>query len=476
MVALINKTMPASLNSRTIGALSWSMTQEVTQRGLQFIIGIFLARLLGPEQFGLLAMLTVFIAVSDALLDSGFSSALIQRKEPTEADESSVFYFNIVIGFLLAGGLCLAAPLIAAFYHQPQLISLMRVLALVLVINSISVVQSALMVRRLDFKRQALISVASTAISGMVGLVMAWRGFGVWSLVGQQLAKGTIRSGLLWLLSPWRPKWLFRLSSLKALFGFGSGMVASIVLNNLFENLYLLVIGKLFSPVTLGFYTRAATLQTTVSQSLAAVANRVTFPVFSRLQDDPARLKRGLHRAMTTIALVQFPMLIGLAAVAKPLVLFLLTEKWAASIPYLQLLCFAGLLYPMHLLNLNVLIATGHTDLLLRLEIIKRLLVVVNISITFRWGVLAMVWGQVINNIIAYYLNSYFTRRLIGYSLAEQLRDLYPYLAASTVMGIMVVWANLPLSVVYWLLCRGLRLPALAELSGIIRSRKFVPA
>ncbi|HEU5123466.1 MAG TPA: MOP flippase family protein [Verrucomicrobiae bacterium] len=480
--------MSSSLKTKTLGALSWSLVQELSQRGLQFVIGIVLARLLGPKEFGMLAMLTIFIAVSQALVDSGFGSALIQRKNPTQADESSVFYFNIFLGFLMAGLLCLAAPWISQFYNQPQLTSLVRVLSVVLIINSISVVQNALMVRRLDFKRQAMVSVASMSVSGVAALIMAWRGFGVWSLVGQQVTASIVRTAMLWRINTWRPGWIFSWKSLRELFGFGSGMMASALTNRIFDNLTSLVIGKAFSAAMLGYYSRAVTLQDTVSQSLANVANRVTFPVFSQLQNDPERMKRGLRKAMTTLAFVQFPMLIGLAAVAKPLILFLLTEKWAPSIPYLQLLCFAGLLYPMHLLNLNVLTAMGRSDLYFRLGIVKRVLQVVAIVATFPFGVLAMVVGQVAVSFISFFINGYFTKRFIGYSILEQANDLLPYAAASVAMGISVFIIDLPFGehhaaqlftkiclgvIIYLILSRGLRLSALGEMKSLFRKRTF---
>jgi O-antigen/teichoic acid export membrane protein len=483
--------MSASFKAKTVNALSWSMVQEFSQRGLQLAIGILLARLLGPKEFGLLAMLTIFVAVAQALVESGFGSALIQRKELTIADECSVFYFNVFAGLCLAGFLCLVAPLIAAFYLQPALTSLTRVWSVVLVINSFGVVQSALMVRELNFKGQAVISVMSTGVSGAVGLSLAWSGWGVWSLVWQQITFGSVRACLLWLLNSWRPRWLFSYQSLREMFGFGSGMVAASLVDTAFENLYSVVIGKFYTPIALGFYNRAYTLQDAASRLLSAIANRVTFPVFSQLQHDSARLKRGLQKAMTTLAFAQFPLMIGLAVVARPMVLLLLGEKWEPCIPYLQLLCFAGLSYPMHLLNLNVLMARGRSDLFFRLVLIRRALVVVNIVTTFHWGVLAMVWGQVIISVISYFVNSYYTRRFAGYSIPEQLRDVFPYLTASVVMGIVVAFVNLPLpaghiaqfalkvcvgAIVYWAICSGFRLPALGEIMAIIRRRTAVPA
>jgi O-antigen/teichoic acid export membrane protein len=274
------------------------------------------------------------------------------------------------------------------------------------------------------------------------------------------------------------------------MFAFGSNMMASSLLNTFFDNLYSLVIGKLFSPATLGYYNRAINLQNHASQSLSSVTNRVTFPVFSRLQDDPARMKRGLQKALVTLAFIQFPLLIGLAAVADPLIRFLLTDAWAPSIPYLQLLCFSGLLYPAHLLNLNVLTAMGRSDLFFRIGLVKRVLTILNIVVACRWGVTAMLWGQILLSLVAFVINSYYTKRLIGYSMSEQVRDLAPYFAASALMGLLAFAVSLPPSsgnlaqltfkagtgaAIYILLSRGFKLTALTELSGFIRNR-WVPS
>jgi O-antigen/teichoic acid export membrane protein len=400
-------------------------------------VAVLLARLLAPEIFGLVAMLMVFMSIADALMDSGFASALIQRKNATLLDQSSVFFFNFVLSFVLAAALCFAAPYIASFYEQPELTALTRGLSLVLVINGFSVVQAALMTRRLDFKRQAVISTGSTLVSGVVALGMAWHGFGVWSLVGQQLSFSLTRGVLYWSLSPWRPGFLFSFRALREMFKFGSGMVASSILNAAFRNINTIVIGKFFSTQTLGYYNRAGVFESNIAQSLGIVANRVLFPVFSQLQDDPARLRTGLRKGVSTTAFLQFPLMIGLAAVAEPLMLALLTPKWARSIPYLQLMCFVGIWYPIHLLNLNALLGVGRSDIFFRLEMIKKLLIVINVSITAPFGVMAMIYGQTVNGVIA------FASRLVHSNTSVpcgQLRELAPYAAISGVMGLMVTF------------------------------------
>jgi O-antigen/teichoic acid export membrane protein len=423
------------LHEKTVHALSWSFVETVARMGVQFAIGVIMARLLAPEQFGLIAMLTIFTAVSQSFLDSGFGSAIIQKRDVSQTDFCSVFYFNLAMGLAVVGLLFLAAPWIAAFYRQPALTSLLRVLSLTIVINSFGLVQNAIITKSIDFKTSTKVSMIAGIMSGVIGISMALAGYGVWSLVVQQVASAFFRTASLWVCSSWRPILVFSLTALKGLFSFGSRMLVSSVLNQFFENVYPLVIGRLFSAADLGYFSRAKSLNDLPSQTLSSMVGRVTFPVFSTIQDNPARLKRGLRKALTTLVMVNFPVMIGLAVVAYPLVQVLLTAKWLPSVGYLQLLCVAGLLYPLHLLNLNVLQAMGHSDLFLRLEIVKKIMIVLNIAVTWRWGISALVYGMVINSLLAYYLNSYYTGRLIDYSLREQVKDLLPYLAVSVLAG-----------------------------------------
>ncbi len=359
--------MPTSLKSKTIHALSWSFIESVGLQGVRFIIGIVLARILFPEQFGLIAMLTLFIAVAQAFLDSGFGAALIQKHHVTETDTSTIFYFNIVVGLAASGVLSLAAPLIADFYNQPILTPLTRALSLVIVINSFGLIQDVILTKQINVKTQTKVSVIAGVLSGLVGVTLAVMGFGVWSLVAQQISSSFFRTVLLWLCNDWRPSPVFSIRSLQAMFGFGSRLLASGLLDQVFNNIYSLVIGKLFSARDLGFFTRASGIRALPTQTLAGMIGRVTFPVLSTIQDDPARMKRGLKKALSTLALLNFPMMIGLAVLAYPLVVLFLTEKWSESVGYLQLLCLSGLLYPLHAVNLDLLKALGRSDLFLRL-------------------------------------------------------------------------------------------------------------
>lgn len=475
-----------SLKHKTVRGLWWSFLETIGLQGTRFIIGIVLARLLFPEQFGLIGMLMIFTAVAQSFLDSGFGAALIQKRHATPMDICSIFYFNIAVGILAAGVLCALAPGIAAFYNQPILTPLTRALSLTIVINSFGLVQTTILEKQINFKALTKVSLISSGLSGIIGIAMATAGFGVWSLVAQQISASFFRVVVVWLVNDWRPEPVFSVTSLREMFGFGSRMMASGLLNQIFSNIYFLVIGKLFSATDLGFFTRATSLEQLPSRTLSGMVGRVTFPVLSSIQDDPARLKRGLKKALTTLVLVNFPVMIGLAVIARPLVLVLLTDKWIGCVPYLQLLSLAGATYSLHLINLNLLQALGRSDLFLRLEIVKKLLTVVNIAVTWRWGISAMIYGMIVLSILTYYLNSYYTGILIGYPIREQLRDLSPYLAMSAVMagsvhgiGFLPFPNNLCLLVaqiisgglIYALLCRLFRLAAFMEIWHVGRNK-----
>lgn len=431
--------MSDGLKRKTLHGLFWSFIDRVGQQGIQFVISIMLARLLLPAEFGLVGMLTIFLMIGQTFINSGFGAALIQKKDATHAEECSIFYFNILVGFLAAGVLCVAAPWIAAFYGQQLLVPLTRVLSLHMVISGFAVVHAALLTRHVDFKTQTKVSITATALSGTIGVIMALNGFGIWSLVAQSLSSTLARTILLWFFNPWRPSLVFSLQALREMFGFGSRLLASGLLNTFFENIYHVVIGKLFPPAALGFYARAKGVQQLPVATFSNIINRVTFPVFSTVQDDPVRMKRGMQKAVIIIAFVTFPMMIGLALVARPLVLVLLTEKWEPCIPYLQLLCAGGFLFPLHVINLDILMAKGRSDLFFRLEVLKKILVVIAIACTYRFGISAMIYGQIMVSVFAYYLNSYYTGKLINYPLKEQVLDFAPYLGLSAIMGLGVI-------------------------------------
>ncbi len=480
--------MSDGLKSKTLHALFWSFLERFGQQGIHFVISIILARLLLPEQFGLIAMLTIFMAIAQSFINSGFGQALIQKQDVTHIDECSIFYFNILVGFLAAGLLCLAAPWIAGFYNQPLLVPLTCALSLNLIINAFGLVQTTLLTKHIDFKTQLKVSVIATVISGTIGVTMALNGFGVWRLVEQSLSSNLFRTALLWLFNTWRPSLAFSFISLRSMFAFGSRLLASGLLDTIFNNIYPVVIGKLFSPMALGFYSRAEGLQKRPIKNLYSTTSRVTFPVFSSVQNDKPRLKRGVRKALSMLVMINFPMMVGLAIVAKPLVLVLLTEKWAPCIPYLQLLCIVGMLYPVHAINLNVLKAQGRSDLFFRLEILKKILMVIAIAITYRWGIIAMIYGQIATSCLGYFLNAYYTGKMLDYPITEQLHDLMPSLVLASTMGLGVYalkYANIANQlallfaqiitgiVIYASLCYIFRISSFMEVIEIIKSKIY---
>jgi O-antigen/teichoic acid export membrane protein len=380
-------------------------------------------------------MILVFVGLAEVLISSGFAKAIIQRKEPTQTELSSVFFFNIAVSIVSAALLAAAGPAIAKYYGRPILTPLAAVMSFDLIISGFGLVQNTLLTRSLDFKTQFRARVAGTLLSGVLGIGMAWYGFGVWSLVGQSLAANAATVAYYWLDRAWTPSWTFQLSALRPMFSFGSKLLISGLLDVFFRNIYVIVIGKVFSAGDLGFYTRAQQLQQLPVDNIASITDRVLFSSFASVQHDREHLRRALSKAVAALALITFPAMVGLAVVAKPLVLLALTPKWAGCIPYLRLLCVAGALYPVQMVNLSALTAQGRSDLFMKLEILKKCLVVMAVAISWKFGIEAMIYGQVIVMFISFYLNSFYSGRFLSYGFVTQVRDMLPYAGAALILG-----------------------------------------
>lgn len=432
----------SSLKSKTIHGVLWSAVENISARGIAFVIGIILARILSPKEFGLIGMISVFISVSESFINSGFSQALIQKKNCTETDYSTVFYFNLVTGALFFVVLFFSAPLISDFFNEPQLTTLIKVLAIILIIDSLTIIQRTILTRRIDFKLQTKISVISTIASGIVGIGLAYSGYGVWSLVFQTITKQGFNSLLLWIWNSWRPKLVFSIQSFRELFAFGSRLLISGLIDTLYKNIYYLVIGKYFSARELGYYTRAQQFNDLPSANLNGIMSRVTYPVLAQMQDDPVKLKSGYKKMIQGIMLISMVLMAGLAAVAEPMIITMIGEKWQPAIIYLQLLTFVGMMYPLHALNLNMLQVQGRSDLFLRLEIIKKLIAIPTIIIGVFFGIKIMILGMWVNTLIAYYLNSYWSGRMINYPMREQVSDIMPGFGIAFTMGAVVMFAG----------------------------------
>jgi len=426
----------------TVKGLAWSFLDNIVVQGVGFITGIILARLLSPREFGLVGMVTIFIALGQSFVDSGFTQALIRKKECTQADYSTVFFFNVLVGIAWYILLLVSAGSIAGFFSQPELTGLVPVLGLGVVINAFSIIQTTQLTKRIDFKLQTRISVVSSILSGIIAVVLAFRGFGVWSLVVLSLARNILNTLFLWFWNKWKPSLVFDLTSFKKLFGFGSKLLLVGLIDTTYRNIYLAVIGKFFSAADLGFYTRADQFNQLPSQNLTAIVQRVSYPVLSSISDDFPAMKSAYKKLIKSTMLISFVLMIGLAAVAEPMVLTLIGEQWLVSAEYLQLLCFGGMLYPLHALNLNMLSVQGRSDLFLRLEIIKKALAVPVIIVGINFGIKVMIIAMIVNSLIAYYINSYWSGRFIGYSMLEQVRDILPSFMLASAVGLMVFFTG----------------------------------
>lgn len=415
-----------TLKQKTVSGLLWSFIDSFANQGIQFILGIILARILSPREFGLIGMITIFIAVSQTFIDSGFSNALIRKKDCSQVDYSTVFIFNIIVSVFFALLLILFGGLISDFFNEPQLESLVQVLALGLCINAFSIIQKIILTKRIDFKKQAKVTIVASLGSGTIAIAMALTGYGVWSLVALTLSRNLLNSFFLWIWAKWKPIWAFSKKSFQELFGFGSKLLISGLIDTVYRNIYYLIIGKFFSASELGFYTRADQFKNLPSANLNGIISRVSYPVLSSIQDEPERLKASYRILVKSTMLLTFVLMLGMAAIAEPLIVTLIGEKWQPSVIYLQLLCPVGMLYPLHALNLNILKVKGRSDLFLKLEIIKKTIAVPVIIIGILFGIKIMIVGMFVNSLISYYLNSYYSGKLINYSITKQIQDILP--------------------------------------------------
>lgn len=415
-------------------ALFWSAVERFGLLGGQFLLSIVLARLLSPRDYGLIAMLTIFCAMGQALADSGFSTALVQRPTNSADDEATVFYLNVGAGAILTLLICAISPLVAGFYGQPVLIPLLCVLSLQILLSAFGIVQFALLARAMDFRRQAIVSTFAVLSSGAVGIGMALSGLGVWSLIGQAVTAALFRSLLVWKMGTWRLAGRFRHASLQAMWPFSSRLLATGLLHMVVENLYDVFIGRVYRPADLGFFTLARKVAQFPAESVTSIFAQTTLSAFSRIQANTILLKSSVRKVFRLMAAIHFPAMAALAVVADPLVRCLLTDKWAPCVPYLQVLAFSGMLYPLHALHLNVLMAQGRSDLRLRLEVIKKILTILTLAITFHFGVLVMVWGILFLSVACIAVNGYYTRKFLNYRWREQALDLAPVIGATVVM------------------------------------------
>jgi teichuronic acid exporter len=431
-----------SIRQKTINGLSWSIVDTLLKYSLTFIIGIILARILGPEEFGLIGMTAVFFSISNTFINSGFSYSLIQKKEVSQLDLSTVFYFNIFTGAIIYGLLYFSSNFFSHVFSKPVLEPLIKIIGLNLLIGSFGIVHQTVLTRNVNFKLLTKISFISIIVSGCSAIILAYNGFGIWSLVFQAIISTITTNILLWLTARWVPKFAFSFISLSTMFSYGSKLMLSGLLNTIFENVYYLVIGKYFSTQTLGYFTRAQGFANIASENITTTIQRVSFPILSSMQEDPIRLKRAYITLIRSTMFITFISMFCLAASANSVVLTFVGEKWTPTIPILQLICFSVMLYPLHSINLNMLSVIGRSDIFLNLEIIKKVLIIPVVIFGIYFGLRGLLFGMIGHSILAFFINSFYSGQKIGYSTFEQLKDILPSIIISFLVSMVLYFIN----------------------------------
>lgn len=436
-----------SLKKKTVKGVAWSGIDNVVKAGVTFVVSIVLARLLTPDDYGLIGIIAIFTAVCQSFIYAGFSSALIRKKNATDEDYNTVFMVNLGMSILLYFVIFACSPLIADFFHRQELIALTRVSSLSMIIGALAFVQQTRLTKRIDFKTQTKITLCASLSSGIIGIMMALIGFGVWALVAQTLTLQIITTALLWFYNKWIPQLRFSTESFRELFGYGWKMMLSGLLDTIWKELYQVIVGRFYSPATLGQYTRSKEFAKLFSSNLTGVIQRVTFPVLSNIQDDKERMVIAYRKVIKTTMFVTAIGMFFIGAISEPLLYCLIGPKWHEAAVYLPLICISGSLYPLHAINLNMLQVQGRSDLFLGLEIIKKVIALAPLMIGAFIGILPMLYTNIFTGVIAYFLNSYYSGRLIGYSSWMQVKDVAPSYGVAILLSLSVFFLRyLPLS------------------------------
>ena len=422
-----------------ISGLVWKFAERIGAQSVSFIVSIVLARLLCPEDYGLISLITIFLAVSGVFIQSGFGTALIQKKDADNIDFSTVFYFNILMSLIFYFLLYIISPYIAKFYNEPTLTTIVRVMSISLIISAVNNVQCAYVSKTMQFRRFFYSTLVGTILSGFVGVAMAYMGFGVWAIVAQQLFNTLVDTIVLWFTVKWRPQLVFSIERLKGLFSFGWKLLASGLLDTLYNNIYGLLIGKIYNPSLLGLYNRGYGFPNLIVSNINGPIQSVLLPALSEEQDNKERLKAMVRRSIVTSSFIIYPMMVGMAAIAKPMVTILLGEKWLGCVFFLQISCITLAFWPIHTANLQAINAVGRSDIFLKLEIIKKILGISVLVISIPFGINVMVIGRAFTSLIGTIINAFPNKKLLGYSFVEQWKDLIPSFILSLVMGLMVM-------------------------------------
>lgn len=439
---LIKKMNANSLKEKTISGLTWSMVERFSTQGIQFLISIVIARLLNPSDFGIIGMINIFIAISYSIIDSGFSAALIQKKDRTQVDFSTIFFFNVSISILLYLLILIFSPLIAAFYNNKQLILLTKIVGLNIIILSFSIIQTTIYSIYLDFRTQAKASIISIFFSGILGILLAYYGYGVWSLVWQTITKNFLNVILLWFYSKWIPSLCFSKKSLFSLFSYGYNLLIAGLLFTIFENIYLIIIGKYFNSKDLGYYVKAKNFSNLPSSVISAIFLRVTFPIFSSIQDEKSKLLLIYKKILRFTIFITFPLIILLAIISQPLISILLTEKWLKTAYFLKFLCLVMIWFPLNEINVNILKVKAKTNIVLKLAIFRIFVTVLMLLITLPYGLDILIIGQVLSAFIIFFIIYLYTCRIININPKNQIIDILHFFLVTISIGLITNLIN----------------------------------
>lgn len=422
---------------RTITGVIWSFADQLGRRGISVIVTLLLARFLTPEDFGIMAMMAVFIAIANSLMDSGFKQALIRKQDADQKDFNTAFFANLLLASVAYLILYLAAPWVADFYNETRLVLLIRVSGIVVFINAFQIIQSAMLSRKIDFKAQLKAVFPATLISGSVAVLLAYFGFGVWALVSQIIISSLLITLFLWAMELWRPTRTYSISALREMYSFGYKLFISGLIELIFKNLYIIVIAKFFSTTVAGHYFFVDKIRELAITQLVMAVQMVTYPALSNFQDDKKRLKNGYRKIIQLTTFICFPIILFIAALAEPFFIIAFPGEWYVAHSYLQILCLASLMLPLHSINLNILRVTGRSDILLGLQVAKKTVLVIFLVVGFQFGIYGILFAQVAQSIVVYYPNKYYSEKLIGYTSAEQFEDFLPQL----LIAALVAWA-----------------------------------
>lgn len=427
-----------SLKKKALVSVFWSALEQFSNQIIGFGISVVLARLLLPAEFGLIAMLAIFIGIGQTLINSGLTQSLIRTEKPDNIDFSTVFYFNLAGSIIVYGIVATLAPYISDFYNQPQLTSITRVYSIVFIINAFSSIQKTRLTKRMDFKTEMIVVTPSLIIGGVFGILLALNGFGVWSLVWSRIVQASSASIQFWYWSKWKPLWSFNVGVFKRHFYFGYKLMFSGLLDSIFSNIYTIIIGKFFVPTQVGFYNKANDLQMRPVGIISGIMNKISYPLLAEIQGDDARLKSIYKRIMQMVIFLIAPTLVFIAVLAEPVFRFIYTEKWLPAVPYFQILCVAGILFPLHVYNIQILKVKGRSDLVLRLEMAKKVILSIITFIGFQFGIYGLLYSSVVFSFLAFIINTHYTGKFINYTAWQQTKDLLPTILLALISGLAI--------------------------------------